>query len=63
MWLVLVILSWYGSALLIIAAWENFVLSPISFGVDTVYIDWETKMPVVAICELDNNRIFEIADE
>ncbi|XP_059048510.1 sodium channel protein Nach-like [Achroia grisella] len=63
-WGVLVFLGWYGSAVLIIAAWNDFVLNPISFGLETTYIDWNTKMPAVAICELSNNdRIFEVADK
>ncbi|KAM3965323.1 sodium channel protein Nach [Aphomia sociella] len=62
-WLVLVFLGWYGSALLIIAAWNDFILNPISFGLDTTFTDWNTKMPAVAICELSNDqRIFEVAD-
>ncbi|CAH2232843.1 jg16605 [Pararge aegeria aegeria] len=55
LWAILVILSWYGSALLISAAWEAFVKSPISFGVETTYLDWETKLPAVAICDIDSS--------
>ncbi|XP_075978336.1 sodium channel protein Nach-like [Anticarsia gemmatalis] len=63
LWVVLVVLSWYGSALLIIAAWEAFILSPISFGVETGYIDWDTKMPTVAVCETANDpKIFNVSD-
>ncbi|KAJ8731379.1 hypothetical protein PYW07_004543 [Mythimna separata] len=63
LWLVLVIVSWYGSALLIISAWEAFILSPISFGLETTYTDWETRMPTVAVCEIANNpKIFNVSD-
>ncbi|KOB65998.1 putative pickpocket 13, partial [Operophtera brumata] len=63
LWLVLVILSWYGSALLIIAAWDAFVTSPISFGAETTYLNWETKMPAVAICEMFNDaKIYNVSD-
>ncbi|KAG6443734.1 hypothetical protein O3G_MSEX003032 [Manduca sexta] len=63
LWASLVVLSWYGSALLIIAAWEAFVQSPISFGVETTYIDWDTKLPTVAICETSNDaKIFNVSD-
>ncbi|XP_031766293.2 sodium channel protein Nach [Galleria mellonella] len=63
-WVVFVFLGWYGSAVLIIAAWNDFVLNPISFGLDTVYTDWNTKMPAVAICEFSNDeRIYEVADK
>ncbi|KAF9418788.1 hypothetical protein HW555_004455 [Spodoptera exigua] len=63
LWVALVILSWYGSIILIISSWNAFVESPISFGVETTYTNWETKMPSVAICEsiyMDN--VFEVAD-
>ncbi|XP_034832228.2 sodium channel protein Nach-like [Maniola hyperantus] len=52
LWAVLVILSWFGSALLISSAWEAFVKSPISFGVETTYLDWETRVPAVAVCNV-----------
>ncbi|CAG4956011.1 unnamed protein product [Colias eurytheme] len=62
-WVLLVILSWYGSALLIGSAWDAFVNNPISFGVETTYTDWNTKLPSVAVCELDNDdKIFNISD-
>lgn len=64
LWLVLVLLSWYGSALLIIAAWDAFVTSPISFGVETNYLNWETKMPAVAVCETSNDdKVYAVSDE
>ncbi|KAJ2949047.1 hypothetical protein O0L34_g5987 [Tuta absoluta] len=56
-------LSWYGSGLLIIAAWNAFVQSPISFGVETTYTDWNTKMPAVALCETANNdMLYNVSD-
>lgn len=59
----LVILSWYGSALLIVAAWDAFVTSPISFGVETTYLNWETKMPAVAVCEAINKKsVYNVSD-
>lgn len=63
LWVVLVALAWYGSALVIIAAWNAFVTNPISFVVETTYTDWDTKLPTVAICELSNNaKIFNVSD-
>ncbi|GBP65396.1 hypothetical protein EVAR_103278_1 [Eumeta japonica] len=50
-WLILVILSWYGSAVLIVSAWEDFCNNPISFGVDSSYIDWDTDFPSVGIVD------------
>lgn len=62
-WLALVILSWCGSVLLMVSAWEVFVSNPISFGVDTVHKDWTTKLPAVAICESINQpKIFNVTD-
>ncbi|XP_037868462.2 sodium channel protein Nach [Bombyx mori] len=63
LWFVFVALSWYGSALLIVSAWESFVQSPISFGVETTYTDWDTKLPAVAICESANDdKIYNVSD-
>ncbi|VVC89334.1 unnamed protein product [Leptidea sinapis] len=63
-WVILVILAWYGSALLISSAWIAFVNNPISFGVETTYTDWDTKFPTVAICELSNdNKIYDVSDK
>lgn len=63
LWVILVILSWYGSALLILAAWNAFVTNPISFGVETTYTDWDTKLPAVAICEANNKlMIYNVSD-
>ncbi|XP_063825941.1 sodium channel protein Nach [Ostrinia nubilalis] len=62
-WLVLVILSWYGSAVLIIAAWDAFIINPISFGVETTYTEWNTEMPTVAICESANDdKVYNVSD-
>ncbi|KAL4713986.1 hypothetical protein ACJJTC_005617 [Scirpophaga incertulas] len=62
-WVAMVVLSWYGSALLIIAAWDSFVNNPISFGVETTYTQWDTEMPAVAICELANDKkLYDVAD-
>ncbi|KAJ0176656.1 hypothetical protein K1T71_007835 [Dendrolimus kikuchii] len=62
-WLALVILSWCGSVLLMVSAWEAFISNPISFGVDTVYKDWETKLPAVAVCEsINQQKIFNVTD-
>ncbi|XP_049873456.1 sodium channel protein Nach-like [Pectinophora gossypiella] len=67
LWFLLVVLCWYGSALLIIAAWDAFVLSPISFGVETTYTEWNTKMPAVAVCEIVQDKqykqkIYDVSD-
>lgn len=63
LWVILIAVSWYFSITLIIAAWDAFLTNPISFGVETTYIDWETTMPAVAICEEDNKkRIYNVSD-
>ncbi|KAG6443740.1 hypothetical protein O3G_MSEX003027 [Manduca sexta] len=62
-WLIFVILSWYGSSLLIAAQYDAFQNNPISFVVETAYKDWDTHFPSIAICENDNpKRIEEISD-
>lgn len=62
-WLIFVILSWYGSSLLIAAQYNAFQNNPISFVVETTYKDWDTHFPSVAVCENDNtNRIEEVSD-
>ncbi|XP_073956889.1 sodium channel protein Nach-like isoform X3 [Choristoneura fumiferana] len=62
-WVALVALSWYGSAILIIAAWDAFRESPISFGVETTYTKWETKLPSVAVCETENTeKLYSVCD-
>ncbi|XP_063363829.1 sodium channel protein Nach-like [Cydia amplana] len=62
-WLALVILSWYGSAILIIAAWDAFRDSPISFGLETTYTKWNTELPSVAVCEASNDdKLFSVCD-
>ncbi|XP_047533408.1 pickpocket protein 19-like [Vanessa atalanta] len=44
-------------------AWNAFVTNPISFGVETTYTDWDTRLPTVAICELSNDdKIYNVSD-
>ncbi|XP_069359551.1 uncharacterized protein [Maniola hyperantus] len=54
-WLCFVILSWYGSSLLIEAQYRAFQNNPISFVVETTYKDWNTQFPSIAVCENDNS--------
>lgn len=62
-WLLFVIMSWYGSSLLIAAQYDAFQNNPISFVVETTYKDWNTDFPSVALCEHDNTaRIEHISD-
>ncbi|XP_072949205.1 uncharacterized protein [Epargyreus clarus] len=62
-WLILVVLSWYGSSLLIAAQYDAFLNNPISFVVETTYKDWNTNFPAVAVCEHDNMAsVEEVAD-
>ncbi|EDS29204.1 pickpocket 13 [Culex quinquefasciatus] len=63
-WIVCVIVSWIGSALLIEASLEAFRTSAISFVVETSYRDWNTKFPAVVVCEMRNmERIQAVADD
>ncbi|XP_066996183.2 sodium channel protein Nach [Anabrus simplex] len=54
-WLCCCLLSWFGSALLIIASWQNFQNNAISFVTETLYGDWDTDFPSVSVCETDND--------
>ncbi|KAJ4430863.1 hypothetical protein ANN_19454 [Periplaneta americana] len=58
-WAVCVLLSWYGSAYLIRSSWIAFQNNPINFGVETTYLQWNTKFPSVIICENDNDDYIE----
>ncbi|XP_045448255.1 sodium channel protein Nach-like [Melitaea cinxia] len=62
-WLIFVILSWYGSMLLIAAQYDAFQNKPISFVVETTYKDWNTQFPSIAVCENENSgRIENVSD-
>ncbi|XP_055592167.1 sodium channel protein Nach isoform X2 [Uranotaenia lowii] len=63
-WIICVIVSWFGSALLIDASLEAFRTNAISFVVETNYRDWDTKFPAIVVCEMRNmERIQMVADE
>lgn len=63
-WLVSIILSWIGSAFLILSALDAFQHNAISFVVETSYRDWTTHFPSVVVCESKNNdKIQEVADK
>lgn len=58
------VISWFGSALLIDASLEAFRTSAISFVVETNYRDWNTEFPSIVVCEMRNmERIQVVADE
>ncbi|XP_055632460.1 sodium channel protein Nach [Toxorhynchites rutilus septentrionalis] len=62
-WMICVVVSWFGSALLISASLEAFRTSAISFVMETSYRDWDTKFPSIVICEMRNmERIQMVAD-
>lgn len=57
-------MSWHGSLILIRAQYEAYSNNPISFVVETSYIDWDTEFPTVALCETETTgRIEEISDK
>lgn len=45
-WLCSIILSWFGSGLLIMSALDAFHNNAISFVVESSYRDWKTNFPV-----------------
>lgn len=63
-WLISIIISWVGSAFLILSAIDAFQNNAISFVVETSYRDWDTNFPSVAVCESKNNdKIQAVADK
>lgn len=62
-WLVSIIVSWTGSALLIIASLDAFENNAISFVVETSYRDWKTHFPSIVVCESKNmDRVQDISE-
>ncbi|XP_077294885.1 sodium channel protein Nach-like [Arctopsyche grandis] len=62
-WFICLLISWYGSILLMYASWDAFKNNPISFVVETTYKEWNTEFPSLTICEVENNdRIEEASD-
>lgn len=63
-WLISIIISWVGSAFLILSALDAFHNNAISFVVETSYRDWDTNFPSVVVCESKNNdKIQAVADK
>lgn len=62
-WLVSIIISWTGSALLIIASLDAFENNAISFVVETSYRDWQTHFPSIVVCESKNmDRVQDVSE-
>lgn len=62
-WFCCIVLSWIGSALLIMSALDAFHNNAISFVVESSYRDWITNFPAVVVCQSKNNdKIQEVAD-
>ncbi|KAG8225736.1 hypothetical protein J437_LFUL012879 [Ladona fulva] len=62
-WLIACCLSLYYCTLFIIESWKVVHSNPISFVVDTNYLNWNTSFPAVSVCEQENNNVFKLADE
>ncbi|XP_055386262.1 sodium channel protein Nach [Condylostylus longicornis] len=63
-WVVCIVMSWYGSGLLIMTSLVAFENNAISFVVETSYRDWETNFPAIVVCESKNmDHIQEIAEQ
>lgn len=63
-WFVSIVLSWVGSAFLILSALDAFHHNAISFVVETSYRDWNTNFPSVVVCESKNNdKVQAVADK
>ncbi|PSN55529.1 hypothetical protein C0J52_18015 [Blattella germanica] len=55
-WICCVTLSWYTSSLLIASSIDSFSNNPISLGVETSYLEWNTNFPSVVVCETSGNE-------
>ncbi|KAJ1527770.1 hypothetical protein ONE63_007725 [Megalurothrips usitatus] len=53
-WLVCCGVSWWASAKLMLASWDQFQNNAISFVVESTYLDWDTTFPSISVCEEDN---------
>ncbi|GLH13357.1 uncharacterized protein GBIM_17931 [Gryllus bimaculatus] len=53
-WVACCLAAWAGAGALVAAAWEAYRLHPISFGVSTAYLRWDTAFPAVTVCERNN---------
>lgn len=63
-WLFAIVLSWIGSAFLIMSAVDAFQHNAISFVVESSYRDWTTNFPSVVVCVSKNNdKIQHVADK
>ncbi|XP_021933418.1 sodium channel protein Nach-like isoform X2 [Zootermopsis nevadensis] len=59
-WVVCCALSWCGSFLLILSAWENNQNNAVSFVADTTYLDWNT--PFISIAVFQHGLNSEVAN-
>ncbi|XP_027841882.2 sodium channel protein Nach [Aphis gossypii] len=53
-WLICCILSWFGSALLMMNSWDAYQTNAISFVVETSSLEFQTTFPAVSVCETNN---------
>eukprot|EP00102_Acyrthosiphon_pisum_P021032 XP_016658242.1 PREDICTED: sodium channel protein Nach [Acyrthosiphon pisum] len=53
-WFICCILSWYGSAVLMMNSWEAYQTNAISFVVETSSLEFQTTFPAVSVCEVNN---------
>lgn len=63
-WLVCVCACWAGCILLILSSWESFQNNALSFGTETTYIEWNTSLFAVSVCEESNvDKVYKIGEE
>ncbi|XP_037944013.1 pickpocket protein 28 [Teleopsis dalmanni] len=47
-----------------IGLYNNFLLSSISFNLDTLFLNWNTSFPAVTVCEIYNGeKIWDVSEE
>ncbi|XP_067618352.1 sodium channel protein Nach isoform X2 [Eurosta solidaginis] len=43
---------------------ENFIAAPVSFNMDTLYINWNTSFPALTVCEMYNSeKIWDLSEQ
>lgn len=64
-WFVCICASWYGCFLVIASSWDAFQNNALSFGTETTYIEWNTSLLAVSVCEHEKNmdRVDLIAEQ
>lgn len=56
-WLFFCILSWWGCTTMIMDSIHDYIEHPVEVTTNTLYINWETPFPSIAICIKYSNEL------